>query len=190
MIESFVIVLPLMLSPGPANLVSLALASRFGFSRILPFQFGILVIYAIEAVVLGSLAGHITGRFPFATVALQFLGGLFIAYLGIRLACRERPQRSSVESPKFVSGVVLQILNPKYPVVVLTVFADQADGSLLGISSIIVLVGGVGLLLYSSAGSLVRNLLPTSKYNRAVDMLFGSLLVAVGVWVVAKMFFK
>ena len=46
MIVAFLIVLPLLLSTGPANLVLFALAARFGVLNILRFQFGILVVYA------------------------------------------------------------------------------------------------------------------------------------------------
>lgn len=53
MIETLLLVLPLMLSPGPANLVSFALTARFGFSQILSFLLGISLVYILVAIVLG-----------------------------------------------------------------------------------------------------------------------------------------
>lgn len=178
-----------MLSPGPANLVSFALASRFGFTGILRFQLGILVIYAAMAVVLGLATTQISKNIPHATTALQIIGGLFIAYLGLRLAFRKQAELPDNYTPRFSNGLILQILNPKYPPVVLAVFANRPNESSWITAGIIVAIGAVGLLLYALAGSLVRSLFSTEKYFRTLDMVFGLLLVGIGIWFCVKAFF-
>jgi threonine/homoserine/homoserine lactone efflux protein len=187
-IDTFLIVLPLMLSPGPANLVSFTLAARVGFARVLMFQLGILVVYALVSITLGLLANEVSGSVPYGTATLQLLGGLFIGYLGLRLASRKQPDLAGVEGPSFLSGAILQILNPKYPAVVLTVFANRAEQPPLTTAGIIVAVGAAGLLIYSFAGSLVRSLLPAEKHLRVLDVAFGLLLGVVGIWIAAQAF--
>ncbi len=177
-----------MLSPGPANLVSFALAARVGFARVLMFQLGILVVYAFVAVALGLLANQVSGSVQYATATLQLLGGLFIGYLGLRLACRKRPDLAGVEGPSFLKGAILQILNPKYPAVVLAVFASRTDQPMLMTAGIVVAVGAAGLLIYSLAGSLVRSLLSAEKHLRILDVAFGLLLGVVGIWIAAQAF--
>jgi threonine/homoserine/homoserine lactone efflux protein len=187
-IDTFLIVLPLMLSPGPANLVSFTLAARVGFARVLMFQLGILVVYALVSITLGLLANEVSGSVPYGTATLQLLGGLFIGYLGLRLASRKQPDLAGVEGPSFLSGAILQILNPKYPAVVLAVFASRAEQPPLTTTGIIVAVGAAGLLIYSFAGSLVRSLLPAEKHLRVLDVAFGLLLGVVGIWIAAQAF--
>ncbi len=67
MIETIIIVIPLMLSPGPANLVSFVLGARNSLYQLLPFQFGIIIIYGVIAFVLGSLTIQIHAISPTGT---------------------------------------------------------------------------------------------------------------------------
>ena len=177
-----------MLSPGPANLVSFALAARFGFAGTLSFQLGILVVYAIVAVALGLVANQIAGHAAYATATFQLMGGLFIIYLGFRLACRKPPEAANVGAPSFSNGVLLQVLNPKYPAVVIAVFANRPDDSTLTTAGILSTVGAAGLLSYSFAGSLIHSLSSSQKWLRVLDIGFGSLLCVVGIWVAVKSF--
>jgi threonine/homoserine/homoserine lactone efflux protein len=185
-IDTFIIVLPLMLSPGPANLVSFALAARFGFAGTLSFQLGILIVYAIVAVTFGAVANQVTGHAAYATATLQLIGGLFIIYLGFRLACRKRHEVANLGVPSFSNGVLLQVLNPKYPAVVIAVFANRPHESTLTTAGVLSVVGAAGLLGYSFAGSLIHNFSSSEKWLRILDVGFGSLLCIVGIWVVVK----
>ena len=85
MIDTFLVVLPLMLSPGPANLVSFALGARHGVLSLCPFQIGIVVVYAVVSLALGALTLQVSAMAPGATFLLRVLGGLFIVYLGVQL---------------------------------------------------------------------------------------------------------
>ncbi len=187
MISTLAIVLPLMLSPGPANLVSLALGARYGVARVLVFQLGIVVVYAIVALAVGLFATEVTTHSVFAARAIQLLGGCFVIYLGYRLARRGK-RDIDVDAPSFASGVVLQILNPKYPAVVLAVFANRSDLPMLPTATVLVGVGAAGLLIYSSVGSLVRRLSFSDEGFRILDIGFGVLLGIVGLWIAAQAF--
>ncbi len=187
MVSTFVIVLPLMLSPGPANLVSLALGARHGVARVLVFQLGIVVVYTIVALAVGLFATEVATHSTFATRVIQLLGGCFVVYLGYRLA-RRKKRDSDVDTPAFASGVVLQILNPKYPAVVLAVFANRSDLSMVLTAAVVVIVGAAGLLIYSSVGSLVRRLSFSDKGFRILDVGFGALLCIVGLWIARQAF--
>lgn len=180
MIDTFIIVIPLMLSPGPANLVSFFLGTRNSITQLLPFQMGILLVYTTVAIALGFLAKRIADFSPHAIGTLQIIGGLFIIYLGIRLIQRQKCDES-VRSPTFLSGVTLQCLNPKFPSVVLTVFANRHGQAIMITASIICIVGAIGLLTYSTAGSLLR-FQQTDKYIGMVDAIAGILLCGVGLW--------
>ena len=136
-----------MLSPGPANLVSLVLSSRYGSRQIALFQSGILLIYAVVAFGMAVTAAQLGSVFKNSAVFLQIAGGAFIIYLGIRLIFTNRKPGESDSAPTFKSGALLQIFNPKYPPVVLAVLAARSDTNNLATASIIVTVGAIGLTL-------------------------------------------
>ncbi len=170
-----------MLSPGPANLVSFVLGARNGFVRLLPFQFGIVVVYGVVALGLGSLTTRISAVSPSTVSVLQALGGLFIVYLGLQLALRKNREAVG-RTPSFANGVLLQALNPKFPGVVLAVFANRQGQAAWATTAVILLVGTIGLLGYAMAGSLLHARAISGSGFRVLDLVAGSLLCAVGLW--------
>lgn len=185
--ETLLITLPLMLSPGPANLVSLVLASRYGSRKIACFQIGVLLIYTATAFAMAFTAEQVDAQFERSTVALQIVGGLFIVYLGWRLMLTDPNRRDLDVVPTLRTGLLLQILNPKYPVVVLTLLAARSNTNNLGTAGVIVAVGTAGLLLYSFAGSLIYRYAPIEKHLRELNVVFGATLCAVGLWIASPL---
>ncbi len=185
-----------MLSPGPANLVSLALAARYGGWRVLRFQAGVVTIYTATCVVLGVAAGQVSGDNASLGSVIQIAGGAFIVYLAVGMIRRamtgpaapqeETTPRDALKPPTYFSGVVLQCLNPKFPVVVLTILSASTGLHVAATCAIIVGCGIAGVLMYSTAGALVHRLATQPRQLRRLDLTAGLLLGAVGVWIAAR----
>jgi threonine/homoserine/homoserine lactone efflux protein len=172
-----------MLSPGPANLVSLAFSSRCGSRQIVLFQCGILLVYAVVAFGMAVTAIQLGDFFMNSAVFLQIAGGAFIIYLGIGLILTPQKPGESGSAPTFRSGALLQIFNPKFPPVVLAILSTRSDTNFLATAGIIVTVGAIGLALYSSVGSLIHRFVSADRHLRLLNIVFGLLLCAVGVWI-------
>lgn len=185
MIETLTVVMPLMLSPGPANLVSFALTARYGFSQILFFLLGISLVYIVVAIILGIITNQVTEQSYNIAVVLRLLGGLFIVYLGIQLV-RRKSHTIITKVPSFSNGVLLQLLNPKYPPVVLSVFAHSQNQHALLTASIISIVGAMGLGLYATAGALIHHRASSDQWFRRLDVVFGTILCLVGLWLLVE----
>ena len=177
--------MPLMLSPGPANLVSFAFGARFGFSQILSFLLGVSVVYIFMALALGAGTNHLMGKYSGLTDFIRFFGGVFIVYLGIQLL-RRKNRNISAKAPSIWNGIVLQILNPKYPPVVLSVFAASRDQNAFITAGILAAVGVAGLLIYAATGSVIHLKVNLEKQFGTVDFVFGVLLCLVGLWLLVK----
>lgn len=175
-----------MLSPGPANLAAFAVASRWGWGRTVPFLLGIGVTYAFAAGLAAVLGSRVIDSHAGWRTAWQVLGGLYIAYLGWQLARRKPATPSDAPAPGFANGVVLQLLNPKYPAVVLAVLANRPGEPPLITASIITGVGVVGLIAYASLGTATRRLSADNATLRWIDRGFGWLLIATGVWLIVR----
>ncbi|QDU58888.1 LysE family translocator [Aeoliella mucimassa] len=171
-----------MLSPGPANLVCLVLASRYGLRQTAWFQMGIVLIYALVGFALAVTATQLGSVFQNAAVFLQVAGGAFIVYLGVRFMVSSPKLGESDSAPTFKSGVLLQMLNPKYPPVVLAILAARSESNNLATVGVVVSVGALGLITYACVGSLVYRWTLDDRYLRWFNIAFGCLLCAVGVW--------
>jgi len=186
LLETLIITLPLMLSPGPANLVSLVLASRCGFWSLLTFQAGIVLVCASTCLVLGAGAAQIGDSFTVPAIGIQLAGGAFIVYLGVRLMipAKQEGAQTPPTSPTMFNGILLQCLNPKFPVVVLTLLSARASESALVTCSIIIGCGIAGMLLYSTAGAIVHRFAAQQRRYRTLDIISGLLLCATGLWII------
>jgi len=177
--------MPLMLSPGPANLVTFALTARFGFSQIVFFLLGISFVYILVALVLGVITNQVTGQSSIIAVILMLLGGLYVIYLGIQLV-RRKSHKITTRAPSFSNGVLLQLLNPKYPPVVLSVFSHSQNQHALLTAGIISIVGTMGLVLYAAAGTLIHRRVNSDQWFRRLDVVFGTMLFLVGLWLLVE----
>ncbi|WP_339673960.1 LysE family transporter [Dasania marina] len=185
MIETLLLVLPLMLSPGPANLVTFALAARFGFSPILPFLLGIALVYIVVAIVLGAVTNRLTEQYSDITDYIRVFGGLFIIYLGVKLL-RRKSRNTVAKAPSMWNGVVLQLLNPKYPPVVLSVFANSQNQNTVLTATILSIVGVAGLVIYAAVGVFMHHKVKMDRQLRVVDCVFGVLLCLTGLWLLVE----
>ena len=125
-----------------------------------------------------------------AAAALQVAGGIFIIYLGYSLASRPAQGESTLPAPNILSGMLLQLLNPKYPAVVLAVCAARPSQHIAVTVAAIVGVGAIGLLCYGTLGATFRSLFTADKYLRTADVVFGVLLALVGLWIAAQPFLQ
>lgn len=182
MLEIVPLVAVLMLSPGPANLAALALASRHGLRRVGPFLAGVAIGYAGIAAVIAGFGGLLVGELPALRTALQTAGGLFIGYLGWRLIARAGEWADADRGPGLLSGLALQLLNPKFPAVVLTVLSASGTGSPWPAVGALVGMGLVGLGLYATLGAATHRFATSPASRAGCDRIFGLLLIATGCW--------
>ncbi|MAM87865.1 MAG: lysine transporter LysE [unclassified Hahellaceae] len=103
------------ISPGPVNLVCLSSGTRYPIAQGLIFvtgaTFGFIALFVAVGLGLYSLLSMV----PALKEALTLAGVAFLLYLSFQLA-RDRgrlEERSSEKAPGFMSGVIMQWLNPK-----------------------------------------------------------------------------
>lgn len=118
-------------------------------------------------------------------IYIKFFGGLFILYLGIQLL-RRKHRNASIKVPSMWNGIILQLLNPKYPPVVLSVFANNQNQNALITAGILSIVGITGLTIYAVAGTFMHHQVNMERRLGIVDYVFGVLLCFVGLWLLVE----
>ena len=177
--------IPLIFSPGPANLSLASIGVAHGFRRGLPYLTGIvlgtttvllLVALGLTAVILAQ---------PLLAHSLKLLAGIYIVYLAWKIATAPAATSriSGSNSPTASPGLVLAIANPKAFAAIGAVYAGQSlvEGhvladALLKISALTVVIV-LSALWWLSLGSALSKLFVRPRINRAVNVAFALLLI-------------
>lgn len=171
--------LPLALSPGPANILCLSIASIKGFKGTLKFIAGLQVLPFFYALIIAFGAGALLTRYHYITDLTKVAGSLYMLYLAVSML-KSQSVISQVKTinNSFTYGVLAQGLNPKNIAIIMTiysVFSTQAEDYRYGVllAIIITLCNLLSHLLWSGLAKFIQNS-PLTKYQ---DQFFGALLV-------------
>ncbi|KGY09984.1 LysE family translocator [Vibrio sinaloensis] len=189
------------ITPGMCMTLALTLGMSVGYKRTLWMMAGELVGVGLVAVaaVLGIAAVML--NYPWLFVALKLIGGGYLFYLGVqmwrsrgKLAINVEQQDSAPQSDwdLVVQGFVTAIANPKgwaFMISLLPPFIDQNAAltpQLIVLVSIILLFEFVCMTLYATGGKGLKRLLGQSQNVRLMNRIAGTLMMGVGVWLLAS----
>lgn len=123
------------ITPGPNNLIVLRASAREGLRAAVPVILGAVTGGLALLAVISAGAGRVFAAEPRVRTSLAVAGGLYLAWLGVRLIARagraatEDDERvlPRAAAPRLATMFAFQFLNPKAWVMVLTVSAAAAD---------------------------------------------------------------
>lgn len=173
-------------SPGPATLSLAATGAAYGFRAGRNYLLGLLL--GVMMVIIGVGAGIFAAiiAVPAAAKALTVFATAYIGYLAFKIATAPPVGKpvSMTDGPGFISGVILNISNPKAYAAFAALFSGfhlipeaPTRSIILQIFlcfAIICIVNPAWLY----AGSALRNVLRNEKTSRRVNRGFAVVLVA------------
>ena len=101
------------ITPGPNNIMSMSNGSRRGFRRALPFNFGIGVGFCILMLLCTVLCSMLSALIPKIKLPMLIVGAAYMLYLAWETFRSSGSVEESHFSDGFVSGLLLQFINPK-----------------------------------------------------------------------------
>jgi homoserine/homoserine lactone efflux protein len=183
------------ISPGPGAVAVMSASMRHGFARGYCATFGLVLGLWTQLVVVAVGLGAVIATSALAFAAVKWLGVAYLVYLGIR-QWRAPPRSLTIEAnlgertsrrrivaeawllnavnPKgtaFMLAVVPQFLAPGEPLVP----QYLVIGATLGFTDLVVNAA------YAALAARLLGALRTPARRRAVNRVFGSLFVALGV---------
>ncbi|MPW28012.1 LysE family translocator [Agarivorans sp. B2Z047] len=176
-------------SPGPVNIIATGAGANFGFRQALPHVVGASVSYSLVVLTTGLALNMLLYWLPSLTEALKYLGGAFLLYIAVKVACSPvvtHAERALANPPSLLQGALAQGLNPKAWLVAMSgvslfVSAQQPAWLYLLVFcsiSLIVCLAGVGT--WAAIGSLIARYLRSPMRMRVFNVLM-ALLLAVSV---------
>nr|WP_321273532.1 LysE family translocator [uncultured Vibrio sp.] len=185
------------ITPGMCMTLALTLGMSVGYRRTLWMMIGELAGVALVSVsaVLGIAA--IMLNYPWLFVALKFIGGGYLLYLGIEMWRSRGKLAINLETEStlpqdnwnlVIQGFVTAIANPKgwaFMISLLPPFIDQNAAlapQLAVLISIILMFEFICMSLYATGGKGLKRVLGHSKNVRLMNRVAGTLMMGVGVW--------
>ena len=182
------------LSPGPGAVAVMSASLQHGFARGYFATFGLVLGFWTQLVVVAAGVGAIIATSALAFALVKWLGVAYLVYLGIRqwraapLALPTASQRTPTTRRRIVAEAwLLNAANPKGTAFMLAVvpqFLTPGEPLLpqyLAIGATLAFTDLVVNAIYAALAARLLGVLRTPSRVRAVQRVFGSLFIALGV---------
>ena len=169
-------------TPGANNLLSMSNAARLGFRKSVFFNFGITMGFLIVMTVCTLFSSTLYSALPKVKFYMQLLGAAYMLYLAWKVW--KTSSDLEVESRKessFLSGMVLQFMNPKIYIYAITAMSlyilplYHSVVALIVFVLILTIIGASGSYVWALFGSAFCRFF--TKHIKGVNLVMALLLV-------------
>jgi cysteine/O-acetylserine efflux protein len=170
-------------TPGPNNIMSMANANQYGFSKTLKFVLGVTAGFAVIMLLSCYFNLLLFSFIPKIELMMSVLGSIYMLYLAFKII-KSKPNTSDDgdrKSNSFFSGLILQFINPKaiiYGITVISTFIipfHKSNLSLVLFSLFLAFVGFLSTSSWAAFGAVFRRFL--LKYQTPFNVVMGLLLI-------------
>lgn len=186
----FLLMLPMILSAGPANIMSASLGATQGFQKTIPFLLGLVLPAVTYSLLVGFGAEAVITRYPVLVDILQYAGAVYIVYLAMRFLYPGNRNTDKTYTPHlgFRSGFILAALNGKLITMLILMYSVMLDGQSssgeIWLMTFLLLVFGLSSnSLWVVGGQLLSHFFVSDRAIRAQNIVFGGMLLVVAVWI-------
>lgn len=183
-----VALVPLALSPGPANILFAASSGAFGTRATLPFLLGTNSVCLLQTLVIGFGFDALAPRVPLLAANAKYLGVAFLLYLAWRFFTSTTTRVTVPEPPGFLDGALIEVLNFKFLMMPTIMFSQFYHTQALGMGLIVLLTLSLATLTLTSnliwvlAGATLTRFFNMPGVRRYQGVFFGVLLTLTALW--------
>ncbi|MBP7165138.1 MAG: LysE family transporter [Firmicutes bacterium] len=169
-------------TPGPNNIMSFVMGSKYGFARTLPFRLGVAVGFGLVMIASSYLNLFLFNVVPKMKPIAEIVGGAYMLYLAARvLTSKVDASNEDTHLISLPAGAALQFINPKAILYGLTVTATfitpyySSGAALLFFSALLGSISLASTSCWAVFGTGIQRLL--GRYGRALNIAMALLLV-------------
>lgn len=181
-------------TPGPNNIMSLTNGSNYGYKKTLRFILGIITGFIIVLLLCSYLNLLLFHFIPKIKIFMVIVGSAYMIYLAVKIF-KSKPdskQQQSNSMNTFVTGLLMQFVNPKLIIYAITVTSNfiipyyKTNIALLLISILLAFVVFLATSSWALFGALFQKFL--SKYQKIFNTVMALLLVYCAVSIILELF--
>ena len=171
-------------TPGPNNLMLMALGANFGYRRTIPHMLGISVGFMVMLFAVGAGLVQIFDRFPVIYDVLKIASVIYMLWLAWKIAnAAPITKKAQAGAPMtFLQAAAFQWVNPKAWAMALTAITVYVgDASMLWLATGALMFAVVNLpsvSLWTLAGQKLQRFLTNPRRLRAYNWTMAALLIA------------
>lgn len=192
-ISWFLVMFPLVISPGPANIVFAASGVRFGVKKSIPVLLGVDTVLVIKSLLIGfGLAGILQNN-PIILNILQFFGSIYLFFLAYKFFKMSMGE-NHVEEKRlgFLDGVLIQIFNVKGWILITLMFSlfmnqnilENENSMILLLVVMLCILNVISHLIWISFSSYIISIFLKNK--KIQNIIFSFSLFSIGFWFIIE----
>lgn len=185
LIYSFIITF----TPGPTNIVILSTVHHFGTKKAMEYTYGATIAFGLLLAASAVLNTMLAAVLPKILIFMQIIGTFYMLYLAYQIYRMDASKASSSKTGGFLSGFLMQFLNPKVVLFTITVIPGfilpyYTDMKVVSLSVLaITIIGFLAFCTWVLFGAIFKKFL--QKHEKIVNVVMSLFLVyaAVMIWV-------
>lgn len=175
-------------TPGPTNIVILSTVHNLGPKKAMEYTYGATIAFGLLLVISAMLNTMLITIIPKILIVMQIAGSFYMCYLAYQIYKMD-PSKSSVnQTGSFMSGFLMQFLNPKVILFTMTVipsfiiphYTAMPDVTISVIA--ITLIGFLAFITWVLFGTIFKEFL--QKHVKFVNVVMALFLAysAIMIW--------
>ena len=178
------------ISPGPVNFITLSAAVNFNLNVALRHVLGATVGFTVLLILVGLSLHELTFYAPSISQILQWCGVGFLLYMAYRMLTAQVSVNTehTAKAPTFLSGALLQWLNPKAWIAALSGVSaftvNQPAQAMWWFAVIYIVVCFLSLACWAYAGVFLSRYLQQPVYLRVFNISMALLLVISAIYLI------
>lgn len=167
-------------TPGPTNIVILSTVHNLGTRKAMRYVYGATIAFGLLLGISTVLNTVLIAVVPKILIVLQIIGSLYMLYLAYQIYKMEVSESADIQTATFVSGFIMQFINPKVVLFTMTVIPSfvmpyyNTPATLMVNVAIITIIGFLAFVTWVIFGIMLKEFL--QKYQKAVNIVMALFL--------------
>ncbi|RAV27776.1 LysE family translocator [Sinomicrobium soli] len=184
------VMLPLMISPGPANIVLAGAGMKQGVKNSIPLIIGINTVIVSYSLIIGLGLGEFLRSYPKLLFGIKMAGIVYIFYLSYKFLVIKNfnSAKANTKVYTFYDGLILQLLNPKGILMLFLMFSlflNPNKNQAIQVLSMVLMLLILAIfchIIWVTGGNAITKFIKHEKSQKIVNYIFSISLSIVAIW--------
>ena len=176
-------------TPGPTNIDILSTVNNQGTKRAMQYTYGATIAFGLLLAISAMLNTMLITVIPKILIVMQIIGSVYMLYLAYQIYKMNTSKQTVNQTGTFMSGFLMQFLNPKVVTFTMTVFPSfilpyYTETFVVTISVIVItLIGFISFNIWVLFGTIFKKFLQNHKKVVNVIMALFLVYAAIMIWI-------